>query len=219
MKRSHSLLAITGLLCVGLCAAVYRAVRTAEGAPAGLGLAATRPIGGATTPGSAELAELRRELAQLERQVQLQGKALAAAPARAEAQAPDAADDSRQEPESRAEQERKHRSYLAGVEAAFRAEATDPSWSSASASAVQAALVATSELRPLARAVDCRSHTCRVEIVDDGSGKLGKLLPVFAQQIGHELPSITADRVVNGRGAATMVLYMSRRDESPPSAL
>jgi len=62
--------------------------------------------------------------------------------------------------------------------------------------------------------VECRSRTCRLELADDGSGKLGKILPVFAQQVGRELPSIAYDRIVDASGTATMVLYMARQDDA-----
>jgi len=107
---------------------------------------------------------------------------------------------------------------MAGIGDAFRNEATDPRWSSSTSSVVQAALVADNDLRSLARGVECRSRTCRVEIADDGSVKLGKILPMFAQQVGRELPSVAAERVEDAGGAATMVLYMSRRGETAASA-
>ena len=119
-------------------------------------------------------------------------------------------------PELRAEQERKRREYVAGVEAAFHQENRDPRWAAATSAVVQTALDAESELRPLARAVECRAQTCRVEIVDDGSGKLGKVLPMFAQQVGPALPSMIADRAEDASGAAIMVLYLSR-SIAPPS--
>lgn len=214
MKRSHGLLTITALLGVGLCGVVYRSVRTGAEAPAGSSLApAKQPVGGATTPESTELAEMRREMAQLRRQVWAQEQRLAAAdPAMANAQDSAAAKDPRTDPEARAEQERRYREFMASVDAAFRKETTDPRWSSATSSVVQTALIADNDLRPLARGVECRSHTCRVEIADDGSGKLGKILPVFAQQVGQDLPSVITHRVEDAGGVATMVLYMSRRD-------
>jgi len=220
MKRSHGFLTITVLLGVGLCGVVYRAVRTSAETPDENGLAATKqPVGGAATQESAELAELRREMAQLRRQVLTQGQRLAAGdPAKAEAQDPAAAKDPRTDPQARAEQERKYRDYMAGVDAAFRKETTDPRWSSATSSVVQTALIADNDLRPLARGVECRSHTCRVEIADDGSGKLGKIIPIFAQQVGQELPSLVANRVEDAGGAATMILYLSRRDETQAMA-
>jgi hypothetical protein len=216
MKRSLGFLTIAALLGIGLYSVVYRSVHTGAETPTDSDIAsAKRRAGNTTTSESAELAQMRQELTQLKHQLWTQGQRLAATdPARAEAHDP-TAKDPRTDPEARAEQERKYREYMASVDAAFRKEATDPHWSSTTSSAVQTALIANSDLRPLARGVECRSRTCRVEIADDGSGKLGKILPVFAQQVGQELPSVTADRVQDASGAATMILYMSRRDETP----
>ena len=211
MKRLLAFLTVTVLLGIGLYSTVYRSVHTGTEAPTDRdGASAKRSP---ATPESAELAELRQELTQLKRQMWTQGQGVSATdPAKADAHDPAGAKDPRTDPEARAEQERKYREYMASVDAAFRNEATDPRWSSATSSVVQTALTADSDLRPLARGVECRSRTCRVEIADDGSGKLGKLLPMLAQKVGRELPSVTADRVQEAGGAVTMVLYMSRRE-------
>jgi hypothetical protein len=103
---------------------------------------------------------------------------------------------------------------MAGVDAAFRAESTDP-WSSTASSIVRTALAVDGDLRPLARNVECRSRTCRVEIADDSPGKLGVLLPMFAQRVGEQLPSVLVDRIASPTGAATIVLYLSRNSETP----
>jgi hypothetical protein len=103
-----------------------------------------------------------------------------------------------------------HREQLARIDGAFRKETRDPQWSPATAAAVQAALVADNELRMLVRGVECRSHTCRVELLDDGSGKLGALLPALAQAVSPSLPGVLADHGEDARGAPTVVLYMSR---------
>jgi hypothetical protein len=192
-------------LAVGLCVAVYCSVRTATGVPAAA--SASAPRAGAPEP--SKPAAPQPELARPGAQDQRSPGADLAAPA---AQEP--VKDPRADPEARAEDQRKHRAYIAGVEAAFRKEATDPRWSSTTSAVVQAALASEGELRPLTRGVECRTRTCRVEIADDGSGKLGKLLPVFAQQVGQELPSAVADRVEDPAGGAKMVLYMSRRDDA-----
>jgi hypothetical protein len=81
---------------------------------------------------------------------------------------------------------------------------------------VQTALASSREIRTLGRGVECRSHTCRVEIADDGGGRLGKILPMFAQQISKELPNLAANRLQNA-GGATMVLYLSRNDDARPA--
>jgi len=165
---------------------------------------------------AAELAELRREMLQLRKQVHAQGEQLDSA-----ANAP--YDDSqavadRHDPqavlERREEDERKHREYMVGVDAAFRNEATDPRWAATTTVAVQAAITETGELRQLARSVECRSSTCRVELTDNGSGKLASVLPAFAMRVGHELPSVDIGRIQDASGAATTVLYMSRHSSA-----
>ena len=208
MKRSRTFLAVAILFSIGLCCVVYRSVRTSAEAAG-----ARRSAGEAAAAGSAELGELRQELFELRHQVLSHeqklrvGDPAAFAPTQTEPPSP----------EARAEDERRYREFVAGIEAKFRDELRDPQWSAATAAAVQTALASDSDLRPLARGVECRSQTCRVEIADDGSGKLGKLLPLFAQQVGQSLPSMTADRVEDASGAATMVLYMSRSIEPAPA--
>lgn len=217
MKRSLGSFMITTLLGIGSCAVAYRIARTADESPDGEGrTSSTRhPLGGTASPALAELAELRRELAQLRLQVRGQGLTPAAADAaRAAEDHPGATRDPRTDPEARAELERERREYMAGVDAAFRSEATSPGWSSAISAVIQTAMADNSGLRPIGRGVECRSTTCRVEIADDGSVKLGKALPLLIHQVGQELPSVVANRVEDGRGGATMVLYMSRQDMS-----
>jgi hypothetical protein len=100
-----------------------------------------------------------------------------------------------------------------GVAAAFRGEVADAGWSTTASSAIQAAIAGDEALTPLARGVECRSRTCRVELVDDGSGRLVQALPMFIHHLGRDLPRVTVDRVEGTGGPAAMVLYMSRRSE------
>ncbi|HEY0481441.1 MAG TPA: hypothetical protein VGD37_28190 [Kofleriaceae bacterium] len=195
------------VLAIGLCVVVYWSVRTAVGIPT----ADSSPARRADDPAQPFRAAARQP---------------APAPPRAQGQRPPGVDsagsapqepvirDPRNDPEARAEGQRKYRAYIAGVEAAFRKEATDPRWSSATSGVVQAALASDDELRPLARGVECRARTCRVEIAEDTSGRLGKLLPVFAQQVAQELPVAVVDRVQDPGGGTKMILYMSRRDDA-----
>jgi hypothetical protein len=107
-----------------------------------------------------------------------------------------------------------HREYIAGIDAAFRHETADPRWSSVTSALIHAAISSDDNLKSVARAVDCRSRTCRVELADDGTGNLGNLIPMFMQRVGRELPSAAAGRVEDGSGAATMVLYLVRPSDT-----
>ena len=213
MKHSRgALLVLAVLLVLGVGFVVARAVRTSGEAPAAGGSAAPAS---AATPTPAELAELRQQLARLEARLRTreQGTAAPGLPPPAP-EAPAAAGDPRTDPETRAEAQRRQREYVAGVDAEFRNEATDPRWSSATSSVIQAAIADDHDLRALVRGVECRSRTCRVEIADDGSGTSSKSVPMLAHQVGRDLPSVVFDRVENDRGGATVVLYLSRPDEA-----
>jgi hypothetical protein len=102
------------------------------------------------------------------------------------------------------------RDDLARIEAGFRDEATDPRWAPAMSSAIQAALISAGGLRPLAHGVECRARSCRIVIAEDGSGGVDDLVARVARQVGGDLPSAITGRVDHGRGAATVVLYLSR---------
>lgn len=214
MTPSRGPLTIAAVLGITLCFVVHRTLHTdsgdiAEGGSAG----AEQPRGGGAASESAQLAALRREIAELERRVWAQEQRSAAGDPATHDPPSVGPRDPQIELETHAEQERRHRDYLAGLETAFHDEATDPGWSAATSAVVQTALASSREIRALGRGVECRSHTCRVEIADDGRGSLGKILPMFAQQISQELPNLAANRVQNADGT-TMVLYLSRNDDA-----
>jgi hypothetical protein len=209
MKRSRSFLAVVAVIALGLCVALYRAVRVS--AEPSAEPAAARPPVAAPAAESAQVGELRQEMFRLRHQVASQEMRMAADPANAKV-APDNG------PEARAEAERKRKEYVAGIDAGFRKEARDPQWAAATTSTVQSALAADDGLRASVRGVECRSQTCRIEIADDGSGKLGKALPMFVHTVGQALPTTTGDRVPDASGGgSTMVLYMSRNATFPAS--
>ncbi|HEX7836019.1 MAG TPA: hypothetical protein VF469_01085 [Kofleriaceae bacterium] len=205
MRRSFGVLCVAAALGVGLCWTVYRSVRgEAASRPTTGSAGASRPEDDATP---SQVAELRRELGELRRQVWAQGQRAGGEPSRGEAAR---ARDPRTDPEARAEYERARREAIAGVEAGFRGEATDPRWSPAASTAVQAVLAADDKLRSLAREVECRSRTCRVEIADDGTGELDKVLPEFTVRVGQDLSSAVYDRAQGADGVPRRILYLSR---------
>lgn len=210
MMRALGALAITALLGAGLYLVVDHAVCTTTRASAGE--PGVKPATGAPS-NAPELAAIRQTVARLEAKVWADlPPAAAAEPTRA---APEEHDrDPRKDPEAREQQRRQHHEYMAGVDAAFRKEPVDPGWSSATSLVVRDAIAADADLRTLARGMECRSRTCRVELADDGSGKLSEIVPMFTSQIGRDLPSMVAERIDDG-GTATMVLYLSRRDDAP----
>jgi hypothetical protein len=208
MKRPILLaiiLLIGGILLLG----AYRAMHAPDESSAA---SAKHRVGTAATYEAAQLAELRQEMARLNLTVRNQGQQLPVAghAATSENDPPDVNGARAADPETRAEAEHRRRQYMAGLDAAFRNEMMDPRWSPVTLAMVQTAISGDDNLKLLAPAVECRSHTCRMEIVDDGTGKLGQIIPQFAQRLGQDLPSIVANHVEESGGRATTILYMSR---------
>lgn len=206
MRRSRGLW-IAALLGVGVLVGLYGAVRSSE---RGTGAAAPRSSRDAPAAASADVAELRQEVAQLRAQVWTQDRRQSGDPDRAASPERGAAAAPREVPESHAEADRQHRAHVASVDEAYRRETIDPRWAGITASAVHQALADDEHLRAAARDVECRARTCRVEIADDGSGRMNRTMLKFAQRVGHELPDVVYDHVEHDGGAATTILYMSR---------
>ncbi len=151
-----------------------------------------------------EVASLRAEFRALRHQMAGQGESV---PSGADSQP---APDVRHDPNARAEAARQRQVEIEAVDAAFRKQAIDPTWSANTASILREVLNSEEVGGMQANNIDCRSDSCRVELQDDGSGRLGKSLPIFALQLAGQMASITASSIPQTDGSSTMVLYMSR---------
>jgi hypothetical protein len=220
MKCSYGFFLCASLLGVGLCGVAYQPRHCDTTASTdGTDIPATHRsrVDRETRLQAPDLAELRQEMARLKAQMWAQGQKLPAVGAKdVESGAP--ANDPRAGADVRAEEEQRHREYLATLDDAFRKEPSDPRWSSAATSAVQSAVLGDSDLRSLARGVECRSRSCRLELTEDRSGRLQRIFPMLILELSRELPSIVAGRSEDGSGAPMMVLYMSRRNGTPATA-
>jgi hypothetical protein len=123
----------------------------------------------------------------------------------------------RSDPNARAEAARERQAEIEAIDAGFRKQAIDPTWSATTASTIREALNSEEVGGIQADNVDCRSVSCRVELRDDGSGQLSKSLPILGLQLAGQMPSITANTISRGDGSSTVVLYMSRgTGDQPP---
>ncbi len=95
------------------------------------------------------------------------------------------------------------------IDAAFRRQTIDQSWSANTTSAIHKVLTSSEVGGLQAENIDCRSSSCRVELHDDGSGRLSKSLPILAQQLAGSMPNVTANTIPQGDGTSNVVLYMS----------
>jgi hypothetical protein len=211
MKPPRNSLVIMILLGAGLYGALFRFACAGAQQPANdRGATSANPAAGSNSaPELPQFAALRRELVGLRMQIQASEQRLAVAPEESKRQEPELKDP-RTDPEARAEYDRTRREYIAGLDAAFRKETMDPTWSSPTAAAVKEAISGDERQHLVVRDVECRSHTCRLELPDDGSGSIGKILPVLAQKVGHDIGGITSGHNDDAGAGPTMVLYMSR---------
>lgn len=112
----------------------------------------------------------------------------------------------------------RHAAYVATLQASFKLEPVDPRWSTATTSRVWDAINASETMRGAARGVECRASSCRIEIRDDGSGRVGKDLPLWSQQFTDVLPRMVGQTVVDQNGQSAMVLYLMGPQPAPVPA-
>jgi hypothetical protein len=159
-----------------------------------------------------DIAALRKEVSALRRQVREQ---LRAGPVGAHGREEIPAHDSRRDPAARAEAERDRQAHMAVLEASFWQEPADQGWSSAAAAAVQDALAFDDTAQAAMRSLECRSTTCRLEMADDNTGELAKVLPVFLMQLAQTLPYATANHIDYSDGSRGIILYMTQESDGP----
>jgi hypothetical protein len=152
-------------------------------------IAALAPLGDAQPAqvSAQDFAEMRRQLAELQRN--------------------SAATDEPPIP-NRAEEERNRQAHIASLEASFWQEPGDPKWSDKASAAVLEALETGDTDTIEVRGLECRSHTCRVELANDTPQALNGL-PIFFLRLAETLPDTVASQVDNVDGTRSTVLYMS----------
>lgn len=177
-------------------------VNVARAAPASETIRSSEPQAGLPNA-SEELATLRQQVASL-------GAQVAALHAQASATPVDTgAPPAPSEAEMEAKQREERHAFIADLEARFVDEPREVKWSSAAYSAIHAAFDANG-LRDAAASIECRSQTCRVEVMDQGPQTTVMLMRA-AQELGPTLPRVDWDQVEDGHGHRSRVLYMSRQ--------
>ncbi|MBS0449357.1 MAG: hypothetical protein JSR59_25845 [Proteobacteria bacterium] len=129
-----------------------------------------------------------------------------AAPAVHEAASP------RMDAQARAEAARAERRRAADGEADFRAEPVDAAFVAGTVDKVRGAFEGASEpLRSRLRSVECRSRSCRVELVDVLAPRPddSELIPVL-NRIADTLPRASVTRPDGPDADGRVVLYLSR---------
>jgi hypothetical protein len=183
-----------------------------------------RDRGKATTPERAatgrsengkDIERLRTELARMQSQIdnlRQRGEQKAtetAAPKGAEPQELDAQALRAQREESA----RQWKDHMAEVAMDFEEEAVDRTFATTAKSAVEQELQNNPLLQAAAGKVECRTHTCRLEIRDARNPDVSKQLQVFVHKLGATLPRAQGDTVQGENGQSSLVLYMT--DQEP----
>jgi hypothetical protein len=105
---------------------------------------------------------------------------------------------------------------MTGVAQAFSAEKIDFGWAGYASSRVAATIEDDDVLRAAAHNLECRQQTCRLQIDDDGSGRISQRLTMMSSRLIDILPKAAAELVDQGNGRSALVLYMSRQPSGPP---
>jgi hypothetical protein len=99
--------------------------------------------------------------------------------------------------------------HVQKVETAFQAEARDPKFARQAADDFRTALTHSEVLQNAFQNIECRSTTCRVEMLDDRSAKFQGQLHQLIQEVGPTLPIMTGRRTVRQDGTPIAVYYWS----------
>jgi hypothetical protein len=149
-----------------------------------------------------EVAQLRRELADLRRIVARSPSATSVA---AESTDP------RTDPNARVEAERAAQQRLASAEAAFRRQTTDYRADQGRADNLRASLLEASEaIGKHLGSVDCRGQSCRVELNAAPHSRAMQELPMALLRLGAGFPHMTAGQIDHGDGRKSMVMFLTR---------
>lgn len=180
--------------------------------------------GSCTAAGSVapELAALREEVAHLRDEVAALSATASTRSANTTAQAIEdlrrrvatlqqdpAAEEPLRDPAALAAAERDRQVLMEGVENSFRHEPDDRGWADQTSAALREGLEEFPDLD--VRSLDCRSHTCRLELAGDGTGQAAELLSSFLMQIGPMLPNVMGNQIEYSNGSRSTILYMTAR--------
>lgn len=110
------------------------------------------------------------------------------------------------DPERRAAWEAERRAFIASTEADFSGEARNVEWSSQTANSIRETAEKHGAASSLVRNIDCRSKTCRIEVLDREETRDD--LQQFLIDTTVMFPNVVADHIVGPNDEASYVLYL-----------
>ncbi|MGR8978617.1 MAG: hypothetical protein ACU84H_00795 [Gammaproteobacteria bacterium] len=105
---------------------------------------------------------------------------------------------------------------FAAIETLFNNEAPDPNWSAETADWVRQTLADNKEFEKIISSnVECRTSLCRLEATADNQSASG-IPPLLAHKLGWRLPRAKVDKIDEGNGTTTAIMYLFREGYKPP---
>jgi hypothetical protein len=117
-------------------------------------------------------------------------------------------------PEELARQEEEWRAHIAEVETKYQLEGRDPAWAHETQAVITRALDALPVLSKGLRSLDCRSETCRLEVINDHQPDFDKQLPLLPLGL-RGLPAAEYDQAPEPDGKVRTTVYFKRHANEP----
>lgn len=152
-----------------------------------------------------EVALLRREVADIQKQLKAQQTSINLDLSQGSKE-PDTRKMS-QELEEQANQERSE-----ALEIAFTQESIDQQWANQTKGVIEAAISQEYLDQSVVQNLECRSNTCRLVLGNDVSTDSSKTLPLLIQRLGSEVPYVTTAETSDNLGRTSLILYLSREN-------
>jgi hypothetical protein len=99
--------------------------------------------------------------------------------------------------------------HMKEVSTAFQAELHDQHWAQSQTALLQERFGGDEPMRAALKNIECRSKTCRIDLVDDRKGKFERSLPLVLQKLGAAFPRGEASTVDNPDGTRSISVYLS----------
>jgi hypothetical protein len=104
--------------------------------------------------------------------------------------------------------EAERQAMIADTEASFQLEPRDSEWSRRITADIQAAALKHGSAKDVLRAIDCRSTTCRLEVVDDR--EKAEDLQKFLMDCSMIFPKMVADHIEGPNQQFSYIMYLKR---------
>jgi hypothetical protein len=199
---STKIIVLSGLACVAMGGAVW--ALAARPKPSRSAAAAAQTPAESVAPANDRAMQDRLQLLEARiagLQQQLAERGQAAPPAAPTASAPIL---------DRAADEARAQEHIRQVEADFEAESRDPHWARETAADFEGVVAHNDRLKGAFQNIECRSSTCRVEMLDDRSKEFTLQLSELARTVGPNLPTMNGERKTRPDGTAVAVFYWSK---------